>query len=417
MSEVASSVGHFGEPFFMDRPGGLDDPFADLARYRHGCPVYFHPALDQWFVFRYDNVAALLRDERLSADRMKGFVDQAPEAVRDDLRSIEPLLRSWVLMRDGADHARLRKLINIGFNATAVQALLPCIEQSANTLLDGIEGQDSFDVCADYAFLLPAYVLSDFLGVPAQDRHRIVQWSVDFIDFFNIFPITVESAARMIESTGAMQAYTLALLEERERARREDFLGILLRHAETPDGPTAGEIVGNAMLLLLAGHVAVRNLIGNVVWLLLTRPDEKVKLDVDPMLLRGAIDETLRFEPPVTLIPRIALEPISVCGRSIPAGAVVQLSLAAANRDPAHFLDPDRFDIARQPKQLMSFGHGPHGCAGVNLARLQSEIALRTLLSRHPRLALDPDRPITWYRTAANRGPVNLPLTTAAARS
>ncbi|WP_162560819.1 hypothetical protein [Methylobacterium durans] len=141
MTEVASSVGHFGEPFFMDRPGGLDDPFADLARYRQDCPVYYHPALDQWFVFRYDDVAALLRDERLSADRMKGFVDQAPEAVRGDLRSIEPLLRSWVLMRDGADHARLRKLINIGFNATAVQALLPCIEQAANTLLNGLEGR------------------------------------------------------------------------------------------------------------------------------------------------------------------------------------------------------------------------------------------------------------------------------------
>ena len=129
--------------------------------------------------------------------------------------------------------------------------------------------------------------------------------------------------------------------------------------------------------------------------------------------MRGVVDETLRFEPPVTLIPRITLEPIAVCGTTIPTGAVVQLSLAAANRDPMHFLDPDRFDIARHPKQLMSFGHGPHGCAGVHLARLQAEVALRALFSRHNRLALDPDRPISWYRTAANRGPINLPLTTA----
>lgn len=316
-------------------------------------------------------------------------------------------------MRDGADHARLRKLINIGFNATAVQTLLLYIEQSANTLLDGLEGQVGFDVYADYGFLLPAYVLSDFLGVPAQDRHHIVQWSVDLIDFFNIFPITVDSATRMVESTRAMQAYTLALLEERRSWPREDFLGVLLQHAGTPDGPTAEEIVGNAMLLLLAGHVAVRNLIGNVVWLLLTRPDEKAKLDADLTLLRSAINETLRFESPVTLIPRIAREPISVCGSLIPVGAVVQLSLAAANRDPAHFPDPDRYDIARRPKQLMSLGHGPHGCAGVNLARLQIEVAPRTLFSRRTSLALDPDRPITWYRTAANRGPINLSLTTA----
>lgn len=402
--------GWFGESFFLDDEAGLDDPFAAMARYTADQPVYHHASLDQWFVFRYDDVAALFRDPRMSADRMKGFVDQAPEAVRADLREIAPLFGTWVLMMDGPAHARVRRFINIGFNATAVAALESAIEAAAAELLDRAAGQGTLDVAEDYGFLLPAYVLSDFLGVRPEDRDRVVQWSVDFIDFFNIFPITVDSATRMIDSARAMRTYTLALLEERRRSPRDDFLGLLMQASGQPDGPTDEEIVGNAMLLLLAGHVAVRNLIGNIVYLLLTHRDQKAKLDADPALLGAVVEEVLRFEPPVTLIPRIALEPVEVSGRTIPAGAVVQLSLAAANRDPAHFPDPHRFDVTRRPKRVLSFGHGPHGCAGAHLARLQGEMAVRLVLRRFPVLSL-PDRgAIRWYRTAANRGPINLPV-------
>ncbi|HEX2526214.1 MAG TPA: cytochrome P450 [Geminicoccus sp.] len=400
--------GYFGEPFFMDDPALLDDPFPALRRYQAEHPIHFHPDLGQWFAFRYDDVAALLRDPRLSADRMKGFVDQAPETVRADLREIAPLFSSWVLMMDGEAHLRVRRFINIGFNATAVQAFLPTVEAAARTLLDEIGDRPSFDVCAEYGFLLPAYVLSDFLGVRPEDRHRVVQWSVDFIDFFNIFPITVDSATRMIASARQMNAYTLALLDERRSRPRDDFLGQLARAAAEPDGPTPEEIVGNAMLLLLAGHVAVRNLIGNVVYLLDKDPAQRRLLQADPSLLEPAIEETLRFEPPVTLIPRVSLEPVELDGQTIPLGAVVQLSLAAANRDPGHFPDPDRFDITRNPKRILSFGIGPHGCAGAHLARLETAIALRELYRRYPDLAVGKQEPIHWYHTAANRGPINL---------
>ncbi|WP_137390173.1 cytochrome P450 [Rhodoligotrophos defluvii] len=402
--------GFFGEPFFMDGEAGLQSPFGDLRRYQAEKPVYYHPPLQQWFVFAYDDVAALFRDARLSSERMKGFVDQAPEAVREALRDIAPMFRSWVLMSDEPQHMRLRHLINLGFNASAIEALRPTIERSTDELLGAMRGGRSFDVCGEFAFLLPAYVLSDFLGVPPKDRDLIVQWSVDFIDFFNIFPITVDSATRMVNSARAMEAYTLDLLAARRRHPRDDFLGTLSSYVGTPDGPTNEEIVGNSMLLLLAGHVAVRNLIGNVVYLLATWPQERARLDADPNLLNSAIEETLRFEPPITLIPRIAREPVEVGNETIPAGAVVQLSIAAANRDPAHFPDPDRFDIARNPKRILSFGHGPHGCAGVHLARLQTQIAVGALLARFPRFKLDEEQPITWYRTAANRGPINLPI-------
>lgn len=170
------------------------------------------------------------------------------------------------------------------------------------------------------------------------------------------------------------------------------------------------EIVANAMLLLLAGHVAPRNLMGNVIYLLLTHPDQFAKVQASPQLLQNAIMETLRYEPPVTLIPRIALEDIALDGNTIRRGEIVQLSIASANRDESQFPRADVFDITRAPGRIMSFGHGAHSCLGAPLALEESRMALETLFRRMPRLRLDENRPIRWYRNAANRGPESLPL-------
>jgi cytochrome P450 len=394
----------------MERPGGLDDPFPDLARYQKDCPVYFNPPLNQWFVFRYDDVAGLFADGRLSSDRMKGFVDQAPQDIREELRQVASLFRAWALMMDGADHNRVRRVLNLGFSSAAVERLTPAVERAVEELLQSIGPGGAFDAASDYAFLLPARVLSDLLGVQPDDRSRILEWSVNFIDFFNFVPITTDTTRRMIDSVREMDAYTRALIADRHARPSDDFLGTLVAAGKEPGGMSDDEIVGNAMLILIAGHVAVRNLIGNALYLLFAYPEQKRLLDAEPDRLPDLIEETLRFEPPITLIPRVALEDIPVGGVVIPAGAVVQLSIAAANRDPDHYPDPARFDIGRKPERLLSFGRGVHGCLGFHLARLQSQIALRALLARAPRLRPDPSRPVTWYRTAANRGPIHLPV-------
>lgn len=397
-------------PFFIDDPVLLDDPYASFARYRAERPVIHHAPVDQWFVFRYDDVSALLRDPRLSADRMKGFVDQAPEAVREDLRSIVPLFDSWAIMKDGPDHARIRHELNKGFNASAVKRLEPLIARAAHELIDERVADGRLDVANDYGFRLPAHVLSDFLGVHVEDRDKIIDWSVDFVDFFNEIPITEATTGRLVRSVRAMNDYTADLIAERRRIPKDDFLGTLLAAADGPGGLSDTEIVGNAILLLLAGHIAMRNLIGNIFFLLDRFPQERARLDADPALLDPMVDEALRYEAPVSLIPRVALEPVEVGGVTIPAGAVVQLSLASANRDGTHYPDPDRFDIARRPPNILSFGRGPHGCAGAHLARLQGAIATRVLLERHPAIRRDEAQPIVWYRTAANRGPIELPM-------
>jgi cytochrome P450 len=398
------------EGFFLNDPQKLFNPFPDLRYFRENHPVFYYSPLSSWFIFSYDDVVSLFQDPRLSADRMKGFVDAAPVEVRGELKKIAPYLEMWMLMKDGQDHTRIRTFMNLGFNANVIHGLQGLIQQSTDELLDRVGDQEHMDGCQDFAFLLPAYVLSDLLGVHKEDRGKVVQWSVDFVDFFNVLPISVDTSQRLTRSGFAMIDYTKDLLAERCANPRDDFLGTLVNATTEKGGFTDDEIISNAMLLLLAGHVAVRNLVGNAVYLLLTHPDQFTKLKADPALLHNVIEETLRYEPPVTMIPRIAAEDFEFRGNAIRQGQIVQLSIASANRDAAYFTDGERFDISRKPGKQLSFGHGPHGCLGALLAREEAQIALETLFRRMPRLALDESKEIQWYRNAGNRGPITLPL-------
>ncbi len=417
---TADSAPAAGDPlsdFFLDDPAKLDDPFADLAWLREHRPVHRHEPTGQWLVFRYDDVLALFSDRRLSANRMEGFVDAAPASVRDELRPLVPYPEDWLLMSDAPKHNRLRGVLHKGFNASAIAALRRPIEHAANELLDGAIGSGRIDVAADYGFLLPAYVLSEFMGVHREDRDRAVQWSVDFVDFFNVIPINEDTTRRMARSATEMMAYTRELLAERRAAPRDDFLGLMASAVDAGEPISDDEIIGNVLLILVAGHVAVRNLIGNVIWLLLGHPSEWMRLRRNPALLANTIEESLRYEPPVTLIPRIAREDIVLRELTIRAGEIVQLSIAAANRDPAQFPDPDRFDLGRDSHGALSFGHGPHGCLGARLARVQTLIALEVLFRRlGTRLELADPAAVRWYRNAGNRGPEHLPITFQAPR-
>ena len=392
------------DEFFLAVPAKLDDPFPDLAYLREHRPVFFYPPHNAWYVFPYDLVHALLQDPRLSNDRMKGFVAAAPAEARAGVRTTVPYLETWMLMKDGPDHARVRGHLQKGLTPAVVKRLAGPIRTAAGELLDAARG-GRLDAAGEYAFLLPATVLSDLFGVPAADRPKIIDWSVAFIGFFNVVPINEATAADFVRATAEMAAYTKGLLAKRKAAGGDDFLAAVAADG----GLTDDEVAGNVMLLLLAGHVAVRNLVGNALWLLLTRPEPFARVKADPGLIPAAVEETLRFEPPVTLIPRVALEDVTVGGQAIRKGQVVQLSIAAANRDPARFPDPDRFDIGRAGGHL-SFGAGVHGCFGAALAKEIATIALEELIRRAPGLRLDPSRPIEWYRNAANRGPSVLPV-------
>ncbi len=398
------------DPFFVDDPAKLENPFPDFAWLREHRPVYHHAPLGDWFVFRYDDVRGLFADARMSAERVKGFMQAVPKPVREDVGALLPFFRSWLMMSDGEQHSRLRRLIHNGFNVHAIEALREPTERIANELIDRHLGDGALDLSSDFGLLLPAYVLSEFVGAPREDRDRFVHWSLRFVEFFNEIPVTEGSATRMVATTTEMTEYFRRLLAERRREPGQDFLSTLLAQTDPGDRETEEQIVANTMLLLLAGHLPVRNLIGNAIWLLLTHPEQETAVRSDPGLLAPAIEETLRYEPPVSMVPRIARKELEIRGKRIPAGAIVQLSIVAANRDPARFPDPDVFSVTRHPHGTLSFGHGPHGCLGAHLAREQSLIALRVLFERLSEMRLGEEGDIRWYRNAGNRGPDRLPL-------
>lgn len=398
------------EPFVLEDPAKLDDPFADLAWLREHRPVLFRESLGQWFVFGYEDVRALFADSRLGTNRVEAFVEAVPTSTRGEVRALLPFFASWLMMSDGDEHSRLRRLMHQGFGARAIKALAEPTERVANELVDRRVSHGCLDISEDFGLLLPAYVLAEFVGAPSEDRDRFVAWSLDFVQFFNEIPITEEATRAMVATTVEMREYFRRLVAERRRRRRGDFLGTMVAQSDPRDAEAEEKIIANTVLLVLAGHLPVRNLIGNAVWLLLSRPQDAAAVQGDPTLLVGAVDETLRYEPPVTLIPRIPREDLDIRGQTLPAGAIVQLSIAAANRDPHRFSDPDRFDLRRNAGGILSFGHGPHGCLGARLAREQSVIGLRVLFERLQEMHIDEHREICWYRNATNRGPDRLPV-------
>jgi cytochrome P450 len=267
------------------------------------------------------------------------------------------------------------------------------------------------DVMRDYAVWLPLLVIAEMLGVPTRDRARFKVWSDDLALFIGgstrPLPVVLTRAAR-----GAfhLQRYFRALIRARRRAApQDDLLGALLAVEEQGDALTEEELLANAILLLAAGHETTTNLIGNGTYALLRHPDQLQLLRRVPELIGSAISELLRYDSPVQWTGRVALEELEIDGVRVPAGQTLALGLGAANRDPAQFPDPDRLDLRRTDNAHLAFSQGIHYCLGAALARLEGEIALRTLLARYPELRLVDARP-QWQENFTLRGMKSLRL-------
>jgi cytochrome P450 len=395
--------------FFLNDPQKVDNPYADFAYFRQNHPVFYYAPLNEWYVFKFDTVASLFVDPRLG-NGLGALLDAAPPSMHDDLKQVAGYLNLFIVVEGGATHTRMRAFMNRAFSGAIIEGLSAQIQQITNELLDHVRGQRGMDAGTDFTIPLPAYVLCDFLGVPREDRDRLVQWSGDFVDFFNVVPPTVDTSQRLVRSGLELADYTKQLLADRRVHPRDDLLGTLAKSQSEPGGLTDDEIIGNALMLLVAGHISVRNLIGNAIYLLLTHPDQRTKLQAQPALLGPTIEEALRYEAPVATIARIAEQDFTCEGNAIQKGQVVQLSISSANRDEAHFPNADTFDVTRPPSRMLSFGSGPHACIGAHLAREEARIALSTLFQRLPNLRLDASRPTVWKRDAGNRGPMSLPV-------
>lgn len=404
LQEGNGSGGCEGPGMFLDSPAGMDDPYTDFDRFRREEPIYFHEPLGQWFVFRHADVQHALGMAELSNDRMAAFAAAAPPAWRERLAPAFDVFGRWLFMKDGDEHVALRKWMQGALSPELLRSQAGAVDACSSELLEGFGPR--FDLARDFAFVMPLNVLAHLIGFPREKWADAMRWSVDITDFFNILPSADDTCARILRSGQEFQEYTAWLIEERRRDPQDDLLSKFIQNPRV-DPMT---MVANAMVLLLAGHVAVRNLVGNTVWLLLTHPSALARVRSDPSLLPSVVEESLRFESPVSMIARVAARDFVLGSASVRQGQFVQLVLASANRDPDRFPSPEVFDVTRHPNPHLSFAPGLHTCLGAALARQETVSAVRQILERYPRLRLDPDREIVWYRNAGNRGPESLPV-------
>ena len=389
-------------------PGFVESPYEQYAALRAADPVHRSELLCGWVLTRYEDVDRVLRDPHVSVEQASAagnpLVDAEIARMERDGRSAATLV-----LRDDPDHARLRRLLQPPFGPRAVAGLHGLVHTRVREALDRLVPRGEMDVVADFAYPLPVGVFCELLGVPPEDGPTFRTWTQAVAR--NLDPILdpAEREANLAQLT-EMEEYLGALVEAKRRHPADDLMSALVHVEEDGDRLTPGELVPQIVTLYIAGHEPVTALVGNGLLALLRHPDQLARLQADPSILRDAVVELLRYDGPNQFVRRIATHPMEVGGRAIAPGDVLFCSLAAANRDPAHFgPDADQVVIDRPDAgSHLQFGAGIHTCLGTHLARLQAEAMLGQLLERVTDLELAGD--VVWSRRMILRSVDRLPV-------
>jgi cytochrome P450 len=377
--------------------GSLENPYPVYGLLRTVRPVMQVPVPDYegpgvWLLTRYRDVHGVLRDPRFSADRMN-----AP-LFRDNLERLPAFiqqsasgLRSMLTM-DPPDHTRVRKLVNKAFTPRRIGALRGHIEEIVDERLSEATRRGGMDLIHDLAEPLPAIVIAELLGVPAEDHRQFREWSSQLIAAIAAPTVQERREASMAPGLRLL-GYLRETIADRRREPRDDLISAMIQAQEESDALSDEELLATSNLLLLAGHETTTNLIGNGMLALLREPEQLDRLRREPELVPHAVEELLRFDGPVQATVRVALEDVSIGDQVIPQGSLVIVSIGAANHDPEVFDEPDRLDVARDPNPHLAFGFATHFCMGAPLARLEAECAFAALIARFPDISLLDDAP------------------------
>jgi cytochrome P450 len=394
-------------------PGTVADPYPAYARWRQERPVA-RPRERLYVLSRFADCEAVLADPAFG--RAEDGEDRPPPGrARAGGRGGDGTYAGSMLRLNPPDHTRLRRLVSRAFTPARVRELAPRIEALTAELLDGaISGPAGrFDVISGLALPLPVAVISELLGIPPGDRPRLVAWSEALARALDpAFLISDEERARQRAARADFAGYLRGLLPSRRRSPGDDLISALIGAADSGGALTEDELIRLSMLLLIAGHETTRSLIGGAVLALLRHPAELAALTADPSLVGQAVEEVLRYDPPVQVVARFALRSAEIAGGTVAAGSFVLMLVGAANRDEALCDDPDAFSVRREVRRHLAFGHGIHFCLGAPLARLEAAIALRQLLPLLPRLRIagEPE----WKPNTVLRGLEHLWLEEAA---
>jgi cytochrome P450 len=384
---------------FAQDPHGLYDRLRAEAPVRQ---VSIEGGVRAWLVTRHADVLALLNDPRLSTDQSRALAQFEPDRARPyDGELFQDMLRS-----DPPAHTRLRRLVVKAFTTRAVERMKPRIELIADDLLDGIErGEPGIpvDLIANYAEPLPIRVISEMLGMPAEQAGRFRSASNTFI--------SMTTHAVKAEAEREMIAVLNEVVDLKRRTPGDDLLTSLINASSDGDSLSHGELIGMCSLLTVAGYETTVHLIANAVLALLNNPSQLEAVRADPETIPDAVEEVLRFDGPVNIaVPRYTTADVTVGDVVIPSHSVVMIALVSANRDEVRFEHPERFDVSRTSRGHLAFGYGIHHCLGAPLARMEGTIALRRLLDRYAHIELDRTEPLRYRATMNIHGVATLPV-------
>jgi cytochrome P450 len=375
---------------FLHDPSTLTDPYPLFHQVRARDPVHWNERLQSWVVLSWDGAMSAFRDPNLSREeasrrQFQPLADGASEQVAVAVR----MFTSSLLMREGPDHTRLRRLISKAFTPRAVANWRPVVEQAADQLLDGLQQQPRFDFIGEYAYPLPEMVICTLLGVPYQDHQLFTEWNAALSHSSVYTPEGVGSATfeaarrRTQDALMGYRDYFEDLIKTRQAtARTGDLLSLLLDAREEEDRLSHEELIGTLMILILAGHHTTANLLGNGMLALLRHPEQLRILRATPELAPAAVEELLRYDTSARGQNRVATGPTEIQGKSVAPGDTVVVVLNAVNRDPARFLEPDRLDLTRPEPENLSFAAGAHYCIGASLARLEGQVGILKAVQR-----------------------------------
>ena len=387
-------------------PEVLADPYPLYHSLRREDPVLWDPYLHSWIVTRYADVVRVLHD--FSA-RTAPSPEQLAAKDLSELNPIAQVMAKQMLFLDPPDHTRVRSLAAQAFTPQRVEAMRSHIRDVANGLLDAIDPGGPVDLMKALAEPFPCIVNAEMLGVPAEDHAQLKLWSMDFGEMLGNYQHSADRVQRVLKSLREMTSYFQSAMREQRLNPRGGLVSSLMNARIEGERLTEEEVIANLIVTMVGGQETTTNLIANGVLSLLRNPDQLAMLRADPSLIPSAVEEFLRYESPSQHTSRLAPEDVEMGGKRIRKGQAVIAVMAAGNRDPERFVDPDRLDITRTDNRHLAFGWAAHFCFGAALARMEAQIVFQSLLERFPVWTLEP-KPLVWRANLGLRGLTALPI-------
>jgi pimeloyl-[acyl-carrier protein] synthase len=388
------STANFDE--LLVAPDFLADPYPLLHRLREEDPVHWNEAIGGWILTGYDDILVSFKNTSAfsNENRLGKATAYLPPEKQANYKAFEDHYATKSLLHsDPPDHTRMKALITREFNAKVVEEMKPRIQETVDRLIDAVQARGTMDIVSELAAPLPISVIAQILGVPQRDHHLFQLWADELLAFQGVNKPSEKDLQSAQKAIVAMRPYIRQMIEERRIKPENDLISKFAAEEDTGGRISETELISTCVTLFVAGQETTISLIANTLYTLLAHPGQLALLRQDPALLTSTIEESLRYESPVSRQPRLMKDDMELRGKKLLKGQMAFQMLNAANRDPAYFTDPDTFDIRREPNKHLAFGYGIHFCVGAVLARAEGAIAIGSAIQRLPKLRLVDPKP------------------------